>query len=176
MRGPTHALAGATTVGLFVVCDIPHQYPPILLSAVAGFAALIPDLDGSESMIENIRFFGFRILKFPGFIIDKLFTHRGFLHSLMALAFLGFIFLGFFPNLPKEFVWAALFGYASHLITDAMTPMGIPWFYPLDWRASLLPKILTITTGSFMETVFFIGLLALYVIVLASAGYIILPR
>lgn len=176
MQGPTHALVGATSVGLFVLLDIPHQYPLIVLSAVAGFAALWPDLDGSESMAENIRVFGVRPLKFVGFVTDKLFKHRGFLHSLMAVVFLAFILLGFLPQLPKEIVIATLMGYTSHLVADALTPAGIPWLYPWEWRSSLLPKILCITTGSFMETVFFVGVLVLYVVVLSEAGYVILPR
>lgn len=175
MRGPTHALAGATTASLFIAFEIPHQYPLLILSGIAAFAALVPDLDGSESTIENIRVFGVRPLKFLGFIVDKLFKHRGFLHSLLALALLSFILLGFFSRLPKEVVIAVLLGYFSHLVTDGLTPQGIPWLYPLEFRGTLLPKILCITTGSLGEGIFFVFLVLLYVIFLAQAGYIILP-
>ncbi len=174
MRGPTHALAGLCTAGLFIVLPIPHQYPLLVLSGVAGISALVPDLDGSESMIENIRILGVRPLKFVGFVVDKLFKHRGFLHSLMAVGFLAFILLGFFPALPKELVITILFGYVSHLVADGVTPLGVPWLYPLDWRPSL-PRFLAITTGSFKETIVFIGLVVLFSIILARAGYLILP-
>lgn len=173
MRGPTHALAGAATASLFMTFSIPNQYPLILLSAIAGFSALFPDLDGSESTIENIKILGFKPLKPVGFVVDKLFKHRGFLHSLMAVVFLAFILLGFLPALPKEIVLAVLLGYTSHLLIDGITPLGIPLFYPLETRVTFLPKILTITTGSFMELVFFIALLVFYLIFLAQAGYII---
>ncbi len=175
MLGRTHALAGACTAGLFLAFNIPHQYPLIALSVVGGFAALFPDLDNSESTLENIRVFGLKIFEPPAYIIDKLFKHRGFLHSLIAVALLGFIFLGFFPDLPKEVVIAVLLGYLSHLVTDGITPAGIPWFWPLDWSPPLLPKVLAIRTGSFMETIFFIGLIVVYAIFLAEANYIILP-
>ncbi len=170
MRGPTHALAGATTAILFYEFNIPHHFPIILLSAVAGFSALVPDLDNSESTIENIQVWGVKPLKLPAFFIDKLFSHRGFLHSLMAVVFLIFILLGFFPSLPREFVIAISLGYLSHLVTDALTPQGIPWFYPIQWRSTLLPRVLCITTGSFMETIFFVGLLTVYLIFLQKIG------
>lgn len=175
MRGPTHALAGACSAGLFIGLDLPHQLPLLMLSAIAGFSALLPDLDNTESTIENIRIFGYRPLKGPAFIIDKIFKHRGFLHSLLALALLAFGLLGFLPQIPLEIHLAILFGYASHLVTDSMTPDGVPWFYPIELRGNLLPKIFCITTGSFMETLFFIVLVVIYIIFLASAGYIILP-
>lgn len=172
MRGPTHALAGACTASVFLAFTIPHQYPLLALSAVAGFAALWPDVDGSESTFENITILGFKPFEFPAFITDKLFKHRGFLHSLLAVLLLAFILLGFFPKLPKEIVIATLLGYTSHLVTDALTPQGIAWFYPLEWRSTLLPKLLCITTGSLGEMVFFIALVVLYIMFLSQAGYL----
>lgn len=172
MRGPTHALAGACTASVFLWLDIPYTVPILALSAIAGFSALIPDLDGSESTIENIRILGVRPLKGPGYIVNILFKHRGFLHSLMALVFLTFILLGFFPQLPREIVLAILLGYLSHLVTDDLTPAGIPWLYPVEWRPTLLPKILCIRIGSFMELVFMVGLVVYYVIFLQQAGYV----
>lgn len=174
MRGPTHALAGATTAGLFLVGHWPHQYPLLVLSAVSGFAALLPDLDNSESTIENIRVAGVRPLKVPAWFIDKMFKHRGFLHSLLAVAMLTFILLGFLPQLPHEIDIAIILGYLSHLVTDSLTPEGIPWIYPVDWRGTLLPKFLCIRTGSFMETIFFVGLVVVYIVFLSKAHYLLL--
>lgn len=176
MRGPTHALAGASSAGLLLAINYPHQTPFILLSAIAGFAALVPDLDGSHSMIENTKILGVRPLKGPAYIIDRLFKHRGFLHSLMAMIFLAFILLGFFPMLPKEYTLAILFGYMSHLVLDSLTPLGIPWLYPLELRIRLVPKWLAITTGSIYETLFFVILIQIYFIVLSTAGYINLAQ
>jgi inner membrane protein len=176
VRGPTHALAGACTTGLFLAFHIPHHYPLLILSGVGAIAALMPDLDGSESMIENIEIFGLKPLKIPAFFIDKMFKHRGFLHSLMAVALLAFILLGFFPKLPVEFVVAIVLGYTSHLLADGVTPQGVPWLYPIDWRPNLLPGFLTITTGSWKEGIVFIGLIGIYVAFLANAGYVLLGR
>lgn len=175
MLGPTHAMAGLCAAGIFVVLPIHHEVPFLALSAVSGFAALLPDLDNTESTIENIRVFGVRVLKGPAFFIDKMFKHRGFLHSLLAVALLAFILLGFVPQLPREVTIAILVGYLSHLITDSMTPDGVPWFYPIEIRGTILPRLLCIRTGSFMERMFFIALIVLYVIILAEAGLIILP-
>lgn len=176
MLGPTHALAGATVAGLFLVFNLPHQYPLLVLSVVGGVAALVPDLDGSESTIENIKILGIKPLKIPAYFIDKLFKHRGFLHSLMALVFLAFILLGLLPNLPSEITWVVLLGYFSHLLTDALTPAGIPWLYPLEWRPTLLTKLFAIRTGSIIELLFFVLLVVVYLIFLEQAGYVILPR
>lgn len=172
MKGPTHALAGACTAAAFVYLPIPHTYPVLALSAVAAFAALVPDLDGSESTLEHLTILSLKPFKIPAYVVGKMFKHRGFLHSLMALALLSFILLGFFPNLPKEIVYASLLGYFSHLVTDALTPAGIPWLYPYeDWRPSLLPDFLCIRTGSFAETIFFVGLLVGYAIFLEQAVF-----
>lgn len=171
MLGPTHALAGATSAGLLLVKGNTN-YPFILLAAIAAIAALLPDLDGSESTIENVKLLGFKPLKFPGWLIDKLFAHRGFLHSLMAMVFLIFVLLGFFSWLPKEIVLAITLGYASHIVTDSLTPLGLPWLYPLEWRGRLLPKWLAIRTGSIGETLFFVLLLVLFAGLLTKAGYL----
>ncbi len=176
MRGPTHALGGACAAGLFIVFHLPHQYPLVALSAVSAFASLLPDLDNTQSTAENIRVLGFRPLKIVGYVVEKLFKHRGFLHSLTAVALIAFVLLGFLPKIALEIHLAILFGYLSHLVLDALTPEGIQWFYPLDWRSTLLPKVLCITTGSFMENLFFIVLIATYILFLSAAGYIIIPR
>lgn len=175
MRGPTHALAGAYTAAAFLTFNIPHQYPLIALSAVAGFAALLPDLDNSESTLENLIIFNVKPFKAPAFFIDKLFKHRGFLHSLLAVLVLAFVLLGFFPNLPREIAIAVLLGYLSHIVTDGLTPLGIPLFYPLEQRVTFLPKVFCIVTGSLMEMIFFVTLGVLYLIFLNNAGYINLP-
>lgn len=176
MRGPTHALGGALTASLFITFNIPHTYPLLVLSAVGGFAALLPDMDNSESTIEHISISGIQPFAIPAWVIGKMFKHRGFMHSLLAVALLSFLLLGFFPQIPKEIVVAILLGYGSHIVLDSLTPDGVPWLYPIEWRITLLPKILCILTGSLMETVFFIGLVVLYVIFLSQANYIQLPQ
>jgi membrane-bound metal-dependent hydrolase YbcI (DUF457 family) len=52
---------------------------------------------------------------------------------------------------------AVFLGYLSHLVSDSMTNVPIPWPWPLrigpnDGRWFLLPQPLRITTGSFVET------------------------
>lgn len=172
MRGPTHALAGAGTAAIFLAIPGLQSTPLLLLSLIGAFAALVPDLDNSESTLENLRVGGIRIFKGPAFIIDKMFKHRGYLHSLLALALLAFVLLGFFPILPKDVVIVILLGYLSHIALDSLTPIGIPWLYPLDHNFRLLPKILCITTGSLGEMAFFVLLVVLYAIFLDAAHFI----
>lgn len=175
MRGPTHAMAGATTAGLFLAFSIPTTTPILVLSVIGALAALFPDLDNSESTLENLRIMGVRPLKIPAYFIDKLFKHRGFLHSLLAVALLTFLLFGFLPQVPKDILLVILFGYLSHIVLDSLTPVGLPWFYPVDRNFRLIPKITCITTGSFGETIFFVGLVVLYAIFLDAAGLIQLP-
>jgi inner membrane protein len=175
VRGPTHALAGATTVSLFLVFDIPHEFPLLIIAAVAALAALLPDMDGSESTIENITVFGVAPFAIPSFILNICFKHRGYLHSLLAVGLLAFLLLGFVPGLPREFTIAIILGYLSHLLTDGLTPMGIPLFYPLNFNVTFLPKILCIRTGSLAENLFFVALLVGFLIFLEQAHYIVLP-
>lgn len=175
MRGPTHALAGAGTAAIFLAIPQVNTTPLLVLSLLGAFAALLPDLDNSESTLENLRIGGVRIFKAPAFIIDKLFKHRGYLHSLLAVALLAFILLGFFPILPKDVVIVVLLGYLSHIALDSLTPVGIPWLYPIEHNFRLLPKILCITTGSLGEMAFFVLLVVLYAMFLQAAHFIVLP-
>jgi inner membrane protein len=175
MRGPTHALGGAATAAIFLAVPSLQTTPILLLSILGAFAALVPDLDNSESTLENLRVGGVRIFKCPAFIIDKMFKHRGYLHSLLALALLSFVLLGFLPMLPKDVVIVILLGYLSHIALDSLTPVGIPWLYPLEHNFRLLPKILCITTGSIAEMAFFVVLVVLYAMFLESAHFITLP-
>ncbi len=176
MRGPTHALGGAVAAAaFFLYIPFPHHFSPLALAAVGGFAALLPDMDNSESTIENITIAGFQPFNAPAWVIDKLFKHRGFLHSLLAVLLLIFLLLGFLARIPTEISVAIIVGYFSHLVLDALTPAGIPWFYPVENNFTLIPKILCITTGSFTEKIFFIVLVGVGAILLSKAGYIILP-
>jgi membrane-bound metal-dependent hydrolase YbcI (DUF457 family) len=85
--------------------------------------------------------------------------HRGWTHAppVAAALVITLLLLGpaVFPALPC--VGAAFgFGYASHLIADALTISGIPRFLPGEQRPSLhlLPSHLRVRTGSISETLF----------------------
>jgi membrane-bound metal-dependent hydrolase YbcI (DUF457 family) len=54
-------------------------------------------------------------------------------------------------------VTALSLGYASHLVGDACTRIGIPLFYPQGKTFHLLPIHCRVTTGSEYEELFFVS-------------------
>lgn len=131
MMGPTHAAAGLTAAAcVLLVTHAPHDVYPLALAAGAG-AALLPDIDEPHSTVN-------RYAVVIGPAIGHAIRHRTVTHSLAALAGLMFLVRGIWPAIPPA-VWLAIgAGFASHLVTDALTPDGAMWFWPiLPWRVSL---------------------------------------
>ena len=110
-------------------------------------ASIIPDIDNPVSKIG-------RKFKFVGFI----FKHRGFFHSFLAIIIFGYIM---FKLTSKELAIAFCFGYASHLIADAMTKKGVKLFHPFSKKA--LKGF--IKTGGFLEWIVFFILIILILII-----------
>lgn len=122
MMGSTHAV-----VGLALGLALAHQQPAmnaLALASLAGVAALLPDIDHPQA------FMGRRL------IIGRLFHHRGFTHSLLALALLG---LACWHYLPYPIAFNLALGYGSHLLLDALNPQGVPLLYPIKYRFSFAP-------------------------------------
>ena len=96
------------------------------------------------------RLFGVR-LRGHGFRAN--FGHRGITHSLLALAVI--VALGEAPLFPWHWLHLGLligWGYASHLLADALTKQGVPLLWPLDRRLGFPPfRPLRLTTGTFAE-------------------------
>ncbi len=96
------------------------------------------------------RLFGVR-LRGHGFRAN--FGHRGITHSLLALGLL--VALGELPLFPWHWLHLGLligWGYASHLLADALTKQGVPLLWPLDRRFGFPPfRLLRLTTGTFTE-------------------------
>lgn len=96
------------------------------------------------------RIFGVR-LRGHGFRAN--FGHRGITHSLLALGLL--VALGELPVFPWHWLHLGFligWGYASHLLADALTKQGVPLLWPLDRRFGFPPfRALRLTTGRFME-------------------------
>lgn len=173
MTGKTHALAGGVAA-LGVTLLVQEQawlaldLNPLLTSGrlqylaiglIGSVAALIPDLDNSESRLENWRIFGVKPLKPLADLVNLLFSHRGFLHSLLAIMLLSLILLSLPSAIELHWRVAILSGYLSHLITDGLTPDGIELLYPWGQQIRFLPRWLAIRTGSFFESLFYLLLL-----------------
>lgn len=109
--------------------------------AVAGLTAALPDIDHPRAHLRQR-------LGFIGHIAFGWLRHRGPTHSITALTLFGIMTLHFWPL----YVLPAMLGYASHLVSDMMTPRGLAVCWPLFRRPCwLLPKLLRITTGGRFE-------------------------
>jgi membrane-bound metal-dependent hydrolase YbcI (DUF457 family) len=95
-----------------------------------------------------------------------LFDHRGPTHSIAAAVVVLVLAGALFPSgWPQRELLAGAFaaGYASHLVADALSPMGEPFLWPLLWqRFRLVPwPQLRIPSGMrLLELPIAIGLLA----------------
>ena len=149
MLGRSHLVIGAATAVLV------SYYSNVDLS-VAAFVvcvlgALMPDIDGRGKITKLIPF-GWLL----GWIVRKVFSHRGFTH--WGLHPLLFISLGLYFSPPL--VWFGL-GYASHLLADACTRGGIPLLAPVSF-SRMGPKLI-ITGGKWERAIVsIVSLWALY--------------
>lgn len=95
-------------------------------------SALLPDLDHPKSVL------GQR-LPWISKPLSRLFGHRGFTHSLLAVVAAVWGLNQSLPpgTLPVGVKDALIVGYLSHLLGDWLTPAGIPLFWPIKRRFRL---------------------------------------
>lgn len=152
MTWRTHAAVGANTVWL-VWLLMPLTVPATLLMAVAGFAALLPDIEADFAKIQFFKIAGaqpFRIFRGTA-------QHRGFVHSFLATTLIAvacFIWLG---EYGVELVLAITFGFASHILIDGFNTPGVCYLYPWKKRLFLLPRAWRFPLYSFREELLFIA-------------------
>lgn len=162
MTGRTHDLAA------FTALNITFLYFPLtqmsLATCVVAFAAnfiggLIPDLDqNTSSLWKKIR--GGSLI--APFITPLMGGHRTISHSLVGFLLLGFLadkFLYAASSIilvDMTIVWLSfMIGLASHLVADAVTKEGIPFFFPLPFTFGIPPfESLRMTTGKLVEKSF----------------------
>ena len=117
MMFKTH-LAFGFFVGLFLI-QFFHPSNQILFMGLIVVASVLPDIDHPDSVIgKNIKIIGF------------LFEHRGFFHSIFALALFTFPVLYFFKSYLLGI--AVLAGYAAHLVADCISKQGIMPLHPIS--------------------------------------------
>lgn len=134
MMFKTHIAFGAL-IALFAIQYLQPKNQ-LLFFLVVVFGAALPDVDSPSSKI------GSKVK-----VIGWLFEHRGFFHSILALALFGLLFY----SLTKSNLYSVAFvaGYASHILIDILTLEGIKPLHPLsDARLSGF-----IRTGHWMEFV-----------------------
>ena len=142
MRAGTHIVAG---VAVGYIVGVAAAWTPLsiaALGALSGLAAMAPDIDHPQSAIR-------RKTGILGTAAAFWMTHRGITHTLVAAAVFALVCALLFR---VEVAAAMAGGYLTHLILDACTPSGVPFFGPLTWRRfHLLPGGLQVRTGSFAE-------------------------
>ncbi|WP_336770133.1 metal-dependent hydrolase [Bacillus bombysepticus] len=170
MRYNTHMVSSLTMgVGLTMVTDIPLS---IGFAAGVLIGSLLPDIDEPKSFIGK-RSFGISKL------VNWMFGHRGFTHSLFAVLplFLIYLFIKnpevvvswFGANIRTEFFrdlvqniavpaivnfWLGIsFGYLFHLVGDFFSKSGIPLFLPITKKRYKIPIYVT---GKKSEQVVFV--------------------
>ena len=129
----------------------------VLAIAFAVLGSLLPDLDARESKLSNFQVAGITPFKPAAQALNRRLGHRGMMHSLLALLILAIFFglpLWLFLD-PLAGVGLVL-GYFSHLVLDACTRSGIPFYWPEPNRIYFLPPRLRVATGSWWEDIVFL--------------------
>lgn len=164
MMAPAHMSAGLLAgYGVSVLAGLPLVSAETgVLVVVGAISALVPDIDHPNSTIRKRT-------GLLGFLAGGWFGHRGFTHTLVALALVS---LASGLLLPGVLAAAIAGGYASHLLLDALTRSGIPALWPVTRRpVKLLPRPLQVRTGSWREAVFLVAMwAALAGVMLARRG------
>lgn len=136
----------------FFACNFLNCGNTVLFVAVAAFSSLLPDIDHLHSKIS-------RKLQPFAIITTFLFSHRGFVHSLLPMLLLYMLIFRMDSLVANAF----LTGYASHLLLDATTKRGITFFYPLPFKIKGF-----IRTNSFTEKIITLLLLIIVIAIIFS--------
>lgn len=156
MNKPTHVMGGiALGVGIGVASSTSSIPLFGVLLAGTSIGAILPDIDKKNTSVSHKA-------PFISFITRLFTTHRGFTHSLLALAIFGSILYPVtqFGNLVRYLYYGLIIGYLSHLILDMLNPEGIPLFFPIKFKISFAK----IRTGGKMESLFRWGLFVIIAI------------
>lgn len=122
---------------------------------IAGglLTCLLPDIDHPRS------FLGQR-LKWLSVPIARVFGHRGFTHSLLAIAAGILLFTLKFASdmlIPLDAFHGMIIGYLSHIVADMLTPAGVPLLWPCRWRFRL--PIIASQKGNQLERIVCVAIL-----------------
>ena len=149
MTGKTHITGGIAASLAFAQIT---NYEPVILIGAGVIGALIPDICHGGSKIGR----SFPVLSK---IINTLFGHRTFTHSLLFLVLMAALMNAFIPN---ESVSAGiLIGMASHLLLDMATKNGIKLLFP--FKITIRFPITARTGGAAEHAVFAaLSLLSVY--------------
>lgn len=128
MRGKQHAALGVL-VG--TACGIMAFQTPAeqaAFAAACSVGSLFSDIDLPTSAAG-------RVLKPVSVLLNRLFGHRGFIHSFLCAFLLGaglyLALMEFLPSFAAPVADGFFAGFLIHLLQDSCTPNGIRWLWPL---------------------------------------------
>lgn len=145
MVGKTHIVGGVAAS--LAYAEVGNLEPLIMMGAgIVG--ALLPDICHGGSLIG-------RKMPLLSKVVNTLFGHRSFTHSILFLVIIAYMLNSF---VPFEAVRVGfLIGMASHYILDMATKNGIKLFFPINITVRFP---LTVKTGGPAESVV-LGILTL---------------
>jgi inner membrane protein len=149
MTGKTHIVGGIAASLAYAQFT---NHDPIIMLGAGVIGALLPDICHGGSKIG-------RKLPLLSKLINMLFGHRTFTHSLLFLVIVAALLNAFIPN---EAVKAGfLAGMVSHYILDMATKNGIKLLFPLSMTVRFP---MTTRTGGAVENIVFsiLALLSFY--------------
>ena len=135
MDGSTHQTVGICSGLIISTLLFPTLSEPILwvhggaLVLGASLGSLMPDIDHPHSKMGKRA-------KVASKVVSKTCGHRGWTHTLLAFLIIvgGLIFLiyklPFYQALFGYWAFGFSLGYLTHLLLDALTVQGIPFFKP----------------------------------------------
>ncbi|ETT86169.1 metal-dependent hydrolase [Viridibacillus sp. FSL R5-0477] len=138
MTGNTHILGGITAGLAFAQIS---NYDPLILVGSSVIGALIPDICHSGSKIG-------RTFRITSKVVNKIFGHRSFTHSLLFLLLMFVVMNTYISN--ESITAGVLLGMVSHYLLDMATKNGIKLFFPLKITVRLP---FTTRTGSKVENI-----------------------
>jgi inner membrane protein len=137
MTGKTHIIGGLAASLAFAQVS---NYDPVLLVGAGVIGAVIPDICHGGSKVG-------RAFPVVSKVINVLFGHRSFTHSLLFLVLMAILMNSFVTN--ETVAAGILVGIASHLVLDMATRNGIKLLFPLKIRVRFP---LTTRTGGTVES------------------------
>lgn len=146
MTGKSHlffGLCSGLTCGFIIGSNAPETVAGTL--ALTAVGSLFPDIDSPNSKIG-------RKIKPISWVVNKLFGHRGLVHTpLFAIGIFGVVLslMLLFDKLEhSNLLTGFIVGYIGHLLLDTFTIEGIMWAYPFNKNKFHFANI---KTGSFFE-------------------------
>lgn len=155
MTGKTHIIGGITASLAFAQVT---NYDPFILLGAGAVGALVPDICHGGSKIG-------RTLPVVSKIINTLFGHRTFTHSLLFLLLSALLFTTVIPN--EALAAGLMIGMVSHLLLDMATRNGIKLFFPMKITVRFP---LTLKTGGPAEAAVF-ALLSLFAVYFGYSAF-----